>query len=297
MNTTVEISELKALVAVVERGSFTAAAEPLDTDKAHVSRIVSRLEKKLGARLLQRSTRRLNVTEVGRDFYERASSILTALEETEAAVAQSKSMPTGTLKLTAGPEFGVLMVNGWIAQYLETYPDVRVSAEYTNRVTDIIHEGFDVAIRVGALADSELSARKIGDLVYSFYASANYLEKRGVPQLPNDLTNHSLIMFAPRGKSLWRVVNGRDVVEVSAEPRFQVNNNMSAMDMVIKGHGVSLLPCFMAEPHEKTGSLKRIINEWAPIPIPVHAVFASTRYMSPKTRAFVDLAVDNSINI
>ncbi|MEO1658440.1 MAG: LysR family transcriptional regulator [Pseudomonadota bacterium] len=291
MDTTIEVLELKALASVVERGSFTAAADSLKTDKAHVSRIVSRLEKKLNAQLLQRSTRRLNVTEVGREFYERAAGILAALEETEASVAQSMGTPTGSLKITAGPEYGVLVVNTWITEYLKTFPKVRVQAEFTNRVTDIIHEGFDVAIRIGPLRDSELSARKLGEIDYSFYASPDYLEARKTPPTPEALQEHDLVMFAPRGTAQWKVVNKRDVRTIAAEPRFQVNNNIAAMDMAAAGMGITLLPRFMAASHVDEGALRPILKDWAPIPVPVHAVFASSRYMAPKVRSFVDLAV------
>ena len=290
MNTTIEILELRALTSVVERGSFTAAAEAMETDKAHISRIVSRLEEKLGARLLERSTRRLSVTEVGREFYERASGILLALAETEAAVAQSLGKPTGTLKLTAGPEFGVLCVNGWIAAYLKAYPDVRVEAEFTNRVADIIHEGFDVAIRVGSLQDSELSARKLGEIDYAFYASPGYLKGRRAPKAPADLSHHDLIMFAPRGQPVWQMVKERQTFKLEAEPRYGVNNNQAAMDMAVAGLGIVMTPTYMAESAVASGALKRILPDWSRIPVPVHAVFASSRYMTPKVRAFVDLA-------
>ena len=290
MDTTIEILELRALASVVERRSFTAAAEALETDKAHISRIVSRLEEKLGARLLERSTRRLNVTEVGREFYERASGILLALAETEAAVAKSLGKPAGILKLTAGPEFGLSCVNNWIAEYLKTFPDVRVEAEFTNRIVDIIHEGFDVAVRIGSLPDSELSARKLGELDYAFYASPAYLKGRKAPKAPADLSDHDLIMFAPRGRPVWQLVKEREATKIDAEPRYAVNNNQAAMDMAVAGLGVVMTPIYMAEGAVASGALRQVLPGWSRIPVPVHAVFASSRYMTPKVRAFVDLA-------
>ncbi|MEM9195732.1 MAG: LysR family transcriptional regulator, partial [Myxococcota bacterium] len=235
MNTTIEVLELRAITAVVERGTFTAAAETLHTDKAHVSRIVSRLEHKLGSQLLQRSTRRLRVTEVGREFYERASGILRALEEAEASVARAMSEPKGTMKLTAGPEYGVLVVNRWIAGYLREFPDVRVEAEFTNRLVDIIHEGFDVAIRLGRLPDSELSARKLGEIEYGLFASPRYLKRRKTPRTPADLAQHDLVMFAPRGRPGWKLAKGSEVHDVRLEPRYLVNNTISAMEMAVTG--------------------------------------------------------------
>lgn len=291
MDTTIEIMELAAFVAVVQRGTFTAAAEALDTDKAHVSRIISRLENKLGAQLLQRSTRRLSVTETGRDFYERAAGILTALEESEASVARAQREPTGSLRLSAGAEFGMLRVNRWIASYLKTYPDVRVDAEFTNRVTDVIHEGIDIAIRIGTLPDSELSVRKLGEVHYAFYASPSYLKGRKQPKVPADLKSHDLVMFAPRGRPSWKVVKGRGTELIETEPRYAVNNNLAARDMAIAGMGVTLLPTFMTADALAEGKLKSLLPGWERIPVPVHAVFASSRYMAPKVRAFIDLAI------
>lgn len=292
MNTTIEIMELRALSAVVAQGSFTSAADTLGTDKAHVSRIVTRLEKKLGARLLERSTRRLNVTEVGREVVERATGILLALEETENSVAQSLGAPTGKLRLTAGPEFGLLVVNSWVAAYLRAYPDMAVEAEFSNRVTDIIHEGFDVAIRLGRLPASELSARKLGEVGYSLYASPSYLQKCNRPDQPQDLAAHDIVAFAPRSQPRWTVVKGRESVTLAPNARYQVNNNQAALGMVLEGLGIALLPSFMAAPEVRNGELDVVLPDWRPIPVPVHAVFASSRYLAPKVRAFVDLAKD-----
>ena len=292
MNTTIEIMELRALSAVVAQGSFTSAADTLGTDKAHVSRIVTRLERKLGARLLERSTRRLNVTEVGREVVERATGILLALEETENSVAQSRDAPTGKLRLTAGAEFGLLVVNSWVAAYLRAYPEMAVEAEFTNRVTDIIHEGFDVAIRLGRLPDSEFSARKLGEIGYSFYASPSYLQDRERPDRPQDLAAHDIVAFAPRGQPRWTVVKGRESLTLAPKARYQVNNNQAALGMVVGGLGIALLPSFMAAPEVRKGALDVVLPDWRPIPVAVHAVFASSRYLAPKVRAFVDLAKD-----
>lgn len=154
MSQSVDLSEMQVYVAVVTEQSFTAAATRLETDKARVSRIVQRIEEKLGARLLNRSTRRLSVTEVGRDYFERVSSILRAAEAAEAAVAQRSEEPRGRLKIAATPEFGTTRVDGWIAAYLSTWPKVTVETVYSIRFVDVVHEGIDVAIRLGTLPGS-----------------------------------------------------------------------------------------------------------------------------------------------
>ncbi|WP_428978562.1 LysR family transcriptional regulator [Chenggangzhangella methanolivorans] len=219
MTTTISFSEMQAFVAVVTEESFTAAAERLETDKARVSRIVQRIEEKLGARLLNRSTRRLSVTEVGRDYFERVSSILAAAEAAEAAVAQQSREPKGRLKITATPEFGTTRVDDWIATYLRTWPKVTVETVYSIRAVDIIHEGIDVAIRIGALQDSELSARKLGDITYGLYASPGYLKDAAALRTVDDLKRHDLIMKTASGRAVWTLANGDVTEKVSQTPR------------------------------------------------------------------------------
>ncbi|WP_415819515.1 LysR family transcriptional regulator [Bordetella tumbae] len=291
MNTSIDLPEMRAFVAVVTDGSFTTAAERLGTDKARVSRIVRRMEEKLGARLLTRSTRRLSVTEIGRDYFERAMCILTAAEAAEAAVAQQSREPKGLLRVTAGSEFGTMVVDGWIAAFLRLAPNVTVEAEYTNRLVDIIHEGIDVAIRVGALPDSGLSARKLGEVVYGLYAAPDYLRRGPMLSAVNDLTHHDLIMKTSRGRPNWMLVNGPDTETVTAAPRVAVNSTIAARNLALAGLGIAQLPRFMAEPHVGNGTLSCVLPGWAEVPAPVHAVFASSRYMDPKVRSFVDLSL------
>lgn len=291
MNTSIDLPEMRVFVAVVTDGSFTQAADRLGTDKARVSRIISRMEEKLGARLLTRSTRRLNVTEVGRDYFERAVSILTAADAAQAAVAQQTREPKGLLKLTAGSEFGTLVVDHWIAAYLRQAPKVTVDAEYTNRLVDIIHEGFDVAIRVGALEDSGLSARKLGEVSYGLYATPDYLRQAPALGMVADLKRHDLIMKTTRGRASWALVNGTSLEKVTASPRCAVNSTIAARNLALAGLGVTHLPRFMAQPHVADGTLACVLPGWAEVPAPVHALFPSSRYMDPKVRSFVDLSV------
>ncbi|MCF3934969.1 LysR family transcriptional regulator [Acuticoccus sp. M5D2P5] len=292
MATTVDLIEMQAFVTVVTRGSFTAAAEDLGTDKARVSRIVRRIEEKLGARLLNRSTRRLGLTEVGREYFERASSILMAAEAAEAVVADRSRAPTGRLNVTAGAEFGTSRVDGWIAAFLHRWPAVTAHAEYTNRLVDIIHEGIDVAIRIGPLDDSELSARRLGELAYGLYAAPEYLRGAAPLRTIEDLDHHDLIMHAPRGRPVWTLVNGDETVKVTKTPRCTIDNTVSARNLALSGLGVVQLPQYLADPYVAEGALFHVLPGWGRLPVPVHAVFASTRYVDPKVRAFVDLCRD-----
>ncbi|BDM83632.1 LysR family transcriptional regulator [Acaryochloris marina] len=291
MKSTIDLESLEIFRAVVDAGSFTAAGGVLNKDKAHVSRVVSRLEKRLGVQLLKRSTRRLNITEIGRDFYERACGILAALEETEASIAHAQGEPRGVLRVTAGAEFGPMRVNYWIAEYLKRYPEVRVEADFSDRIVDVIHEGIDVAIRVGPLVDSELSVRPLGEIRYGLYASPAYAHTRGEPKSLKALAQHSLIMFAPRGKPVWPMVRGKEREDVTLEALCVINNNLAARELAADGLGIALLPHFQAAPQLAQKRLTRVLEDWERVPVSVSALFTSSRYMTPKVRAFVDLAI------
>ena len=291
MKSTIDLESLQIFRAVVDAKSFTAAGELLDKDKAHVSRVVSRLEKRLGVQLLKRSTRRLKITEIGRELYERACGILNALEETEASIARAQGEPRGVLRVTAGAEFGPMRVNHWIAEYLKRYPEVRLEADFSDRIVDVIHEGIDVAIRVGPLVDSELSVRPLGEIRYGLYASPAYVHARGKPKSLKALSQHSLIMFAPRGKPVWPLVRDKQQEEVTAEALCVINNNLAARDLAADGLGIALLPHFQAAPLVEQGCLTQVLKDWERVPVPVSALFTSSRYVTPKVRAFVELAI------
>lgn len=287
-----ELSELNALVKVVQAGSFTRAADNLGTQKAHLSRLLTRLEQRLGVRLIERSTRALSLTEVGREIFERTVSILGAVEDVERVAQHMLAEPRGVLKLSCGVEFGLIAVGRWVTGYLQRYPQVAVEADYTGRLVDIVHEGFDLAIRVGELGDSRLAARKLGELRYGLYASRDYLARRGAPQSADELASHELLYFnAGSHRHGWRLLNGLQELRVDVASRLRVNNSFAVRDAAINGLGIALLAHVVAADSVAAGSLLRLLPDWAPVAVPVHAVFPSARYLTPKVRAFVDHAV------
>lgn len=286
-----ELATLRAFVKVVQTGSFTRAAEALDTQKAYLSRVVTQLEKELGARLLERTTRSLSLTEIGREFFERAVGILASVEDAERAVQKAQGEPRGVLKLTCGVEFGMIAVSGWISDYLARYPQVRVDADFTGRIVDIVHEGFDLAIRVGPLADSTLTARKLGELGYGLYASPGYLARRTAPVEPGDLASHETLAFSGGShQATWVLSHGQQVERVTVQPRLKANNVFAVRDAAVAGLGIAQLPILVADAAVRAGQLRSVLMEWSPPTVPVHAVFASARYLTPKVRAFIDLA-------
>lgn len=287
-----DFSALDAFVKVVQAGSFTRAADRLGTQKARLSRVVSQLERELSVRLLERSTRSLSLTEAGREFFERAHAILNSVDDARQAMQRIHGEPQGTLRLTCGVEFGLIAVSGWIADYLAAHPQVQVDADYSNRVVDIVHEGFDLAIRVGELADSSLAARRLGMLDYGLYASAHYLRRHGAPDDPASLEAHPLVVYAgsaPQGH--WTLRHGDTTRRIRPQPRLRVNTSLAAREALARGLGIGLLPHRVARAAGDAPRLSRVLPAWSTPEVPVHAVFPSARYLAPKVRAFIDLAV------
>ena len=289
-----DLVALQAFVKVVQTGSFTRAADALHTQKARLSRVVSQLERELSVRLLERSTRSLSLTEPGREFFERAHAILAQVDDARQAMQRIRGQPQGLLRLTCGVEFGLVAVSAWIADYLAAYPQVQVEADYSNRVVDIVHEGFDLAVRVGPLSDSSLAARRLGLLDYGLYASADYLRRHGQPVGPPDLSEHPLVVYAgaaPQGQ--WQLTRGDEAQRLKLQPRLRVNTSLAAREALQRGLGIGLLPRRVAEPAGQPALLQRVLPDWAAPEVPVHAVFASARYLTPTVRAFIDLAAAN----
>lgn len=291
MKSTMDLAALQAFAKVVQTGSFTRAAEVLGSHKAQLSRQLSQLERELGARLLERTTRSLSLTEVGREFHERALAILAAVDDARQAVQQAQGAPRGTLRLTCGVEFGMLAVSGWIHRYLAQHPQMKVDAEVTGRIVDLVHEGFDLAIRVGTLPDSGLAARRLGALTYGLYAAPGYLRQRGLPRAPEDLAAHEQLVFsAGSPRSAWVLSRDGEQRRVALQPRFRATNIFAIRDAAAAGLGVAALPQRVAAPLVAQGQLRTVLEAWAMPEVPVHAVFASARFLAPKVRAFVELA-------
>lgn len=288
-----DLTSLQAFVKVVQTGSFTRAADALHTEKARLSRIVSQLERELAVRLLERSTRSLSLTEAGREFFERAHAILASVDDARQAMQRIRGEPQGTLRLTCGVEFGLVAVGGWVADYLARYPQVQVEADYSNRVVDIVHEGYDLAVRVGPLADSSLAARRLGTLDYGVYASGDYLQRHGAPANPQALAGHSLVVYAGAAQQGgWLLTRGEQAERIKLHPRLRVNTSLAAREALQRGLGIGVLPRCVAEAADIPSTpLHHVLPEWTMPEVPVHAVFPSARYLTPKVRAFIDLAL------
>jgi DNA-binding transcriptional LysR family regulator len=284
-----DLSEIGVFVKVVQTGSFSQAARDLGLPKSTVSRKVSQLEERLGARLLQRTTRKVALTEVGAMYHERCARILPELEEAERAVTELQDVPRGLLRVAAPLRFG--MLGPVISEFLSLHPEVRVELVCSDRVVDLIDEGFDVAIRAGALSDGSLIARRLMDSIPHFLvASPEYVAKRGAPEEPTELTDHDCLIFSGnRDRSTWRFRKGARQVDVQVSGRCSINDFDLLRQAAVAGHGIARVPAQVTCADLRAGRLVRVVTEWSTAEVPLSIVYPSTRHMSPKVRAFIDL--------
>ena len=285
-----DLSEIGVFVKVVATGSFSQAARDLGLPKSTVSRKVSQLEERLGARLLQRTTRKVALTEVGAMYHERCARILPELEDAERAVTELQDVPRGLLRIAAPSRFG--MLGPVVAEFLSLYPDVKVEVVCSDRVVDLIEEGFDVAIRAGSLADGSLVARRLMESIPHFLvASPAYVTRRGSPGEPSELARHDCLIFGgARDPRTWRFRKSGRQVDVTVAGRATINDFQLLRQSALAGHGIARLPAQVACDDLRTGRLVRVIDDWQTAEVPLSLVYPSTRHLSPKVRAFIDLA-------
>jgi len=288
-----KMAEYTVFVRVVEDGGFSAAARALRLTPSAISKQIARLEDRLGVRLINRTTRRLGLTDEGRSFYERCVGILADIDEAEESVTRSTDSPRGKLHINTGVAFGRNQINPLIPAFLEQYPDIEIDITMTDSLSDLVEEGVDVAIRFGFLQDSTLVARHLAYSRRAICASPAYLEKHGVPQTPNDLVNHNCLSFShlPHLNDwVFKVPEG----EFSIRPKgnFAANNGEAIHEMAVNGLGVTRMAEFLVSSDVKSGKLVRVLQDYyRDIDVPIHAIYPTKRHLSAKVRAFVDYLV------
>ena len=281
---------IEAFVKVVETGSFARAAERLGVSVSSVSRHVTDLEAHLNARLLNRTTRRLSLTEIGRAFHERCVQLLADLEEAEESAGEGTVVPRGTLRLTCGVTFGERYLAPAIAEFMARYPQMRFDAELSDRVVDLVEEGFDAAVRIGAVGGQNLVARKVGTTRLVCCAAPSYLAQHGEPRAPEDLAAHACLLYAYAPQiGLWpfRDPDGGERNVRVAGPAHS-NNGRFLEALAVAGVGISYEPDFIVGPDVKAGRLVQILRAFAPPAAGIHVVYPSRRHLSAKVRAFTD---------
>lgn len=283
-----DLSQLEVFVRVVADGGFTAAADALGVSKSFVSRQIGQLEDRLGARLLNRTTRKLTLTDVGTVFYERCRRILDELEQAEAAVANLQAAPRGTLRLAVPMSFGVGYVAPAVAEFLCSHDELSIDMELSDRRVDLLDEGFDLAIRIGQLSDSSMIARKLASTQLVVVASGEYVASHPRVQSPADLRDHPCLLYSysPNGHH-WELSDGKTSETVAVSGRVTANNGEALGRLAAAGHGLVLLPDFIAAGPLQRGEVVRVLPRWS-AGGHVWAIYPHSRHLSPKVRLFVD---------
>lgn len=275
---------------VVEQGSFARAADRLSISTSACSRLVAELEAHLDTRLLNRTTRRLSLTESGQGFYERCVQLLADLDDAERAATESAANPRGTLRLTTSINFGVRHVSPAIGEFLARYPAVKFDVSLADRIVDLVEEGYDLAIRIGSAGGETVVARKLGEARMVACASPAYLKARGAPKTPEDLARHSCLTYEYMPtRHVWpfRGKDGREHAVRVAGPLHSNNGDLLAA-AAVAGVGIAYEPEFILGPDLKAGRLVPILTSYTAPLGPIYAVYPSRRYLSAKVRAFVD---------
>jgi DNA-binding transcriptional LysR family regulator len=282
-----DLNEIIVFTRVVQTGSFIAASARLGIPKSTVSRKVADLEKRLNARLIQRTTRKLSLTDVGQTYFDQCAKIVSEIEDAERAVTSLQSTPRGPLRVTAGPNAAVL--GPVIAEYLKRYPDVRVEFVTTARAVDLVEEQFDVGIRAGTLPDSTLVARSLGRATWLLVATPAYLKKHGRPRTPEDLQNHDFLFFGAGLDGVGpRLEKDGRTVQLALSPRLTSSDMGLLRAVVTAGLGIGAVPSFYCVEDLRAHRLLRVLADWKAPLIPIHAVYPSTRQLSLKVKTFVE---------
>jgi DNA-binding transcriptional LysR family regulator len=280
---------IAAFARVVESGSFSAAAGRLKISKSAVSAHVQRLEERLGVRLLNRTTRRLSVTEAGAAYYRHCTRILTEAEAAEQAASALQREPRGTLRISAPDSFGWMHVAPAVPAFLRRYPELSVEISLSSTHVNLVDEGLDLAIRIGVLEDSPLVVRKLAPSRLVICAAPAYLRDRGTPREPDELARHNCLCTSLlRWGDEWRLVARRDEVRVAVGGSFRSNNAEMLRVAALDGVGIALLPGWAVSDSLRTGALRRVLAAWEPPASTIYAVYPDNRLMSMKVRAFVD---------
>ena len=288
------LAAMTAFARVAETRSFSEAARRLGATKSAVSRQVSALEAELGARLLHRTTRSLTLTEAGRDYFDRVTRILADVEEANRSVSHLQAAPRGRLRVNAPMSFGIRHLAPALPDFLTRHPEVEVDMSMNDRFVDLVDEGYDVAVRIGRLADSALIARKLAPLHRVVCASPGYLAARGVPETPGDLAGHDCLSYTNMSQTeewSFAAPDGRPIA-VTIRGRLRVNNGDALRMAALGGLGLVYQPTFIVGPDLQTGRLVPVLADYVHQDGGVYAVYPHSRHLTPKVRSFVDFLAE-----
>jgi DNA-binding transcriptional LysR family regulator len=281
-------SELEAFEAILTRGSFTGAAKSLGVTTGAITRRLNSLETRLGVKLLSRSTRHLNLTESGRLYYTAIAPALLQIESAANLVHDRSKEPSGELRVSLPMNFGRLYVTPHLPTFMRRWPGIELDAHFDDRFVDLIAEGFDLAIRIGALSDSRLVARRLADTRRILVASPDYLARRGIPKRPIDLASHDCLHYTHfRNFASWEFRRGREELHIPVRGRLKSNYGVPLVDAAVHGDGIVQSATFAVATELADGRLQEVLPDWNLLPIGVYAVYPSRDYRPRQVEAFV----------
>lgn len=285
---------MRVFAAVTELGSFARAAERLEFSRGMATRYVAQLETHLGVRLLNRTTRRLSLTEAGHAFLQRTTQVLQLVGQAEQEAAREATEPVGTLRINASVVFGARHLGEAISAYLKRYPKVRLDVTLNDRLVDLVEEGFDLAVRIARKIDPGLIARPIAPARIVACASPAYLQEHGTPRTPADLARHNCLTYAYSGlPGEWHFRRDGRGEKVIVPGNLQANNGDIICDVAMRGHGIIVQPTFLVYEALKAGKLVRVLKSWTIEGLTIYAVYPNREYLPPKVRSFIDFLVDH----
>ena len=284
------LAEIEVFVAVIENESFTHAAQQLGVSKSFVSKEIRALEDRLGVMLINRTTRKLGLTDAGNAFFARARQIMEDVEAAEQSVVQLNTEPRGLLRISVPMSFGIDYVSPALTSFMADHEDLDIDMEFTDRKVDIIDEGFDLALRIGKLADSSFVVRKLAPVELLLLASPEYLAKHGTPRHPRELSTHECMQYTYQDTNTWRLESNLtgDEVAVSVSGSLKANNGSALRDAAIANLGIALLPDFMACHALENGRLVSVLPDWSAGKRAIWAMYPHSRHLSAKVRTCVD---------
>ncbi len=281
---------MSVFVAVAEEEGFAAGARRLQISPPAATRAIAELEKRLNVKLLKRTTRYVRATEAGQRYLEDARRILAQVNAADAAAAGINSAPQGTITITAPVLFGRMFVIPGIVEYLQRYPGTEVTAQFLDRNVNLLEEGIDVGVRIGELPDSSMRALRVGSVSVVLCASPDYLKRRGIPQRPDDLLEHTIISSSAGNNAVaWRFDSHSGIREQRIKPRLNVNSNDSAIQAAVSGLGITRVLSYQAAAQLAAGELQLVLGDYGSAPRPIHIVHREGLYATSKVRAFIDL--------
>jgi len=284
-----DLTELKTFIAVVETGGFNRAADQLDASAAAVSRRVSGLESALGVKLLNRTTRQIDLTEAGRQFYADVVSIIESLEEAEEKIQTGRETVKGNLRIAAPLSFGIGRIAPVLPEFMKRHPELKVNLQLEDRFTDLVAEGFDVAIRIGSLKDSTLVATRLARIPRVFCASPDYLARHGEPQKPEDLSRHNCLNYSLLStRDNWSFSTDEGTRDIEIHGSLSTNNGDVLKEATMQGLGIMMIPTFFVEQELNDGSLKAVLSDYCPEPFGLYAVRPSRHFTPARVRALID---------